>query len=78
MFEVGTRVSFSRQWLRATCTVTGWKAFARGSIIGLEAFGHWTDAPMLATVQWDDRSRICGEVGPMHTKVLTTNLEAGL
>jgi hypothetical protein len=63
---VGTRVAFSRQWLRSTATFTGWRAFGHGTVEAVENG--------IATVRWDDRTRIAGEPAPASSRVLAANL----
>jgi hypothetical protein len=59
--DYGTRVAFSRQFLRDTAQYTGRVPFARGTVKACESFG----SGFLAYVHWDD-----GHAG----KVLTSNL----
>lgn len=61
MIKVGTRVAFSRKFLRSISAFTGWQPFARGEVTKLESFPEFS----LATIAWDD-----GHV----SNVLSTNL----
>lgn len=50
--SVGTRVAYSRKFLRSTGTYTGPRAFARGEIAELHELPGC--AHSLAVVRWDD------------------------
>ncbi|WP_316172953.1 hypothetical protein [Bradyrhizobium sp. SZCCHNRI2049] len=50
---IGTRVAFSREFLRNTGQFTGWAPFARGVVHSLLPL---SDDRFVATVSWDDGS----------------------
>ena len=50
MIKVGTRVAFKRQFLRDTMALTGWRPFARGEVVTVDAIGEIG----LMTIKWDD------------------------
>lgn len=69
MITIGTRVAFSRAFLRNTSQFTGWAPFARGVVVGAAE-----EIPSLVTIRWDDRSRFSGETGPSLSRVNIANL----
>ena len=61
----GTRVAYSRQFLRSTGQYTGWAPFARGVVA--------TAVGDLVLVRWDAKN-LSGEPGPETSHVNVHNL----
>ena len=67
---IGTRVAFKRAFLQSTGQISGWVPFARGVVIGIDP----SFSSGLASIKWDDRSRIAGQPNPVFSSVLVSNL----
>ncbi len=48
--QIGTRVVFSRQFLRSISAFTGWHPFAKGEVTAIDDLG----SIQLAVIKWDD------------------------
>jgi len=68
--EVGTRVRFSRKFLKSTGQFTGPVPFRRGVVTKLTVLGKGGVLPMLAEIAWDANSEESAFTG----KALTTAL----
>lgn len=50
--QIGTKVMYSRKWLKSTGSYTGVLPFARGTIINIIDLG----ATKLAEIEWNDEN----------------------
>lgn len=64
---IGSRVRFSKSWLKSTCSYTGEVPFLRGTVIAVR---EYKGCPPLVTVDWDHQY-----FDTKATNVLATNLE---
>jgi hypothetical protein len=74
VFRPGDRVAYATAWLKSTGQHTGWAPKARGSVLGVEAFGDRA----LVTVQWDGRDKPIGVLDANLTLVSRLALDAAL